>query len=129
VKDEGFNLNAMTDAINSIVSYEALGLKENFLGTCYGHFFFLKHVNMPQQMKKFVESQECFYQVYTRRFFKLYHLAQKIQEEKVGNMFLSRVHKEILRSASLGPKNLGGKGRSEIEFVLILEFSQQNLIP
>jgi hypothetical protein len=41
-------------------------------------------------------------------------------------MFLSSIHKEILRSASLGPKKLGGRGSVGIELVLILEFSQQN---
>ncbi len=38
VKDDKFNLKVVINAINSIVSCEALGLKESFLGTCYGHF-------------------------------------------------------------------------------------------
>jgi hypothetical protein len=45
---------------------------------------------------------------------------------QISNMFLSSIHKEILRSASLGPKTLGGKSKSGIELALILEFSQQN---
>jgi len=53
-------------------------------------------------------------------------LAPKIQEETVGNMFLSSVHKENLRSGLFGPKILEGKSRIGIELVLILEFSQQN---
>jgi hypothetical protein len=88
--------------------------------------FFLKTCQYATINEKVCRISTMFYQVYTRRFLKLYHLAQKIQEEKVGNMFLSSVHKEILRSASLGPKHLGGKSRSGIELVLILEFSQQN---
>ncbi len=33
------------------MNYEALGLDENFQGTCFGHFL-KKHVNMLQLMKK-----------------------------------------------------------------------------
>jgi hypothetical protein len=39
VKDEGFNLNAMTIALKCIINYEFLGLKENFQRTCFGHTF------------------------------------------------------------------------------------------
>ncbi len=39
VKDEGSNLNAMTGALKSIVSYEYLGLEKNFQGICFGHMF------------------------------------------------------------------------------------------
>ncbi len=39
VKDEKFNLNAMTYALKSIMNYEFLGLEESFQGTCFGHTF------------------------------------------------------------------------------------------
>jgi hypothetical protein len=40
VKDEGFNLNAMINAIKSIiVCSEILGFKESFQGYCFGHVF------------------------------------------------------------------------------------------
>jgi hypothetical protein len=35
VQDEGSNFNAMTNALKSIVSYEYLGLKESFQGSCF----------------------------------------------------------------------------------------------
>jgi hypothetical protein len=39
VKDERSNLNAMIDALKSVVNYESLRLKESFQGTCFGHVF------------------------------------------------------------------------------------------
>jgi hypothetical protein len=39
VKDEGSNINTMTIALKSIVSYEMLGLEESFQNTCFGHAF------------------------------------------------------------------------------------------
>jgi hypothetical protein len=39
VKDEEFNLNAITYALKSIMSYEYLGLEESFQRTCFGHAF------------------------------------------------------------------------------------------
>jgi len=39
VKDEGSNLNKMTYALKSIISYETLGLQESFNGICFGHVF------------------------------------------------------------------------------------------
>jgi hypothetical protein len=39
VKDEGFNLNAMTITLKCIINYESFGLKESFQGTCFGHMF------------------------------------------------------------------------------------------
>jgi len=39
VKDEGSNLNAMTSALKSIISYGTLGLQESFNGMYFGHAF------------------------------------------------------------------------------------------
>jgi hypothetical protein len=39
VKDEGSNLNTISATLQLIVSYDVLGLKESFKGTCFGHVF------------------------------------------------------------------------------------------
>ncbi len=39
VKDEGSNLNTLTNALKSIIKCETLGLEESFQGTCFGHVF------------------------------------------------------------------------------------------
>ncbi len=39
VKDEGSNLKTINAALKLIVSYDVLGLKESFKGTCFGHVF------------------------------------------------------------------------------------------
>jgi hypothetical protein len=39
VKNEGFNLNAMTGAFKSAINYESLRLKKSFRNTCFGHAF------------------------------------------------------------------------------------------
>jgi hypothetical protein len=39
VKDEGSNLNTLTNALKSIVKCETLGLENNFQRTCFGHVF------------------------------------------------------------------------------------------
>jgi hypothetical protein len=39
VKDEGSNLNAMTNVLKSIVKCDSLGIEESFQGTCFGHAF------------------------------------------------------------------------------------------
>jgi hypothetical protein len=40
VKDEGFNLNAMINALKSIIfCCETLGFQESFQGYCFGHAF------------------------------------------------------------------------------------------
>ncbi len=39
VKDDGFYLNTMITSLKSIVSYNVLGLKESFQGTCFDHAF------------------------------------------------------------------------------------------
>jgi hypothetical protein len=39
VKDEGFNLNAMTGVLKFVVNCEYLGIEESFQGTCFGHAF------------------------------------------------------------------------------------------
>jgi hypothetical protein len=39
VKDEGFNLNAMTNVFKFVVCCEILGLEESFHGYCFGHAF------------------------------------------------------------------------------------------
>ncbi len=40
VKDEGTNLNIMTTALKSIVSYDILSLIESFQGSSFGHALF-----------------------------------------------------------------------------------------
>jgi len=49
VKDQSANLNAMTIALKSIMNCEVFGMEGSFQGTCFGHVYFLKHVNMGQQ--------------------------------------------------------------------------------
>jgi hypothetical protein len=39
VKDEGSNLNTLTNALKFVVKCEALGLEESFQGTYFGHVF------------------------------------------------------------------------------------------
>ncbi len=39
MKNEGYNFNAMTKALNLVVNCEALNLEESFQGTCFGHVF------------------------------------------------------------------------------------------
>jgi hypothetical protein len=39
VKDEGYNLNAMTNILKFVLSCEYLWLEERFQGTCFGHVF------------------------------------------------------------------------------------------
>jgi hypothetical protein len=39
VKDEGFNLNSITIALNFVMNYEVLGLKENFQGNYFDLVF------------------------------------------------------------------------------------------
>jgi hypothetical protein len=53
MKDEGSNLNTLTNVLKSIVKCETLGLKENFQGTCFGHVYSKTH-DMLQLTTKFV---------------------------------------------------------------------------
>jgi hypothetical protein len=39
VKDEGSNLNTLTNVLNYVVKCETFGLEESFRGTCFGHVF------------------------------------------------------------------------------------------
>jgi hypothetical protein len=39
VKDEGSNLNTLTNALKSVVKCATLGLEESFQGTYFGHVF------------------------------------------------------------------------------------------
>jgi len=39
VKDEGSNLNTLTNALKFVIKCETLGLEERFQGTCFGHVF------------------------------------------------------------------------------------------
>jgi len=55
VKNDGSNLNALTNVLKYVVKFEILGLKESFQQTCFGHCF-PKHANMPQLMTKFVRT-------------------------------------------------------------------------
>jgi len=40
IKNEGSNLNAMTNALKSVICCEILGLEEIFQSYCFGHTFF-----------------------------------------------------------------------------------------
>jgi len=40
VKDEGSNLNTLTNALTSVVSYSPLQLAHPFVGSCFGHAMF-----------------------------------------------------------------------------------------
>jgi hypothetical protein len=53
VKDEGSNLNTLTNALKFVVKCETLSLEENFWESSFGHVF-LMHANMPQMMNFFV---------------------------------------------------------------------------
>ncbi len=55
VKDEGSNLNTLTNALKSIVKCKILDLEESFQGTCFDHVF-SKTCDMPQSMTKFVKT-------------------------------------------------------------------------
>ncbi len=46
VKDEGSNVNTLTNALKSVAKCEILGLEKNFQGTYFGHVF-PKCANMP----------------------------------------------------------------------------------
>jgi hypothetical protein len=39
VKDEGSNVNTLTNALKFVIKCETLGLEESFQGTCFGHVF------------------------------------------------------------------------------------------
>jgi hypothetical protein len=39
VKDEGSNLNTLTNVLNFVAKCETFGLEENFQGICLGHVF------------------------------------------------------------------------------------------
>ncbi len=39
VKDEGSNLNTLTNASKFVFKCETLGFEESFQGTCFGHVF------------------------------------------------------------------------------------------
>jgi hypothetical protein len=39
VKDEGSNLNTLTNALKYVVQCETLGLEESFQGICFSHVF------------------------------------------------------------------------------------------
>jgi hypothetical protein len=39
VKDEGFNLNTLTNVLKSIVKCETLGLEKKIQRTCFDHVF------------------------------------------------------------------------------------------
>jgi hypothetical protein len=39
VKNEGSNLNTLTNVLKYVVKFEILGLKQSFQQTCFGHVF------------------------------------------------------------------------------------------
>ncbi len=60
LKDERLNLNAMTSALIYIVSCEVLRMDFKVFKGLVLSMFFLKLVNMPQNMKKFAkDSNMC----------------------------------------------------------------------
>jgi hypothetical protein len=64
----------MIGALKSIINCESFGLEESFQGTCFGHVFSkaCQYHNRKKSLQKF---EICFYQVYTSKFAKMYHLA------------------------------------------------------
>jgi hypothetical protein len=87
----------MTNTLKSFVNCESLSLEESFQGSCFGHVFYKAYVNMAQHMKK------C---------------------AKVSNIYLLNLHKQICKSASLGPKYLKRVSKSEKKLVLKLVYTQ-----
>jgi len=76
-----------------------LGLKKSFQGSCFGHVFFKTYVSVAQHIKK------C---------------------AKISNIYLLSLHKQICKSASLGPKHLRRVGKSEKKLVLKLVYTHGN---
>ncbi len=56
VKDEGSNLNTLTNVLKFIVKCESLGLEKKLSRNLFWSCFFPKCVNMPQLMIKFVRT-------------------------------------------------------------------------
>jgi hypothetical protein len=93
VKDEGSNLNAMTNALKYLLVMNVLVWKEVFKGV-FLVMHFPRHANMVHQMKK---------------------------DAKLSNMSILSLHKQIYRSALPSQKNLGKVGKSGRKLVLKIE--------
>jgi hypothetical protein len=89
VKDENFNLNAMTFALKFVVSCETLGLQESFNGTYFGHVFIQNMSICYYWWKSVHKFKVCIYQSKSSRFAKVYDLAQKSCVE-------TRIHRKKL---------------------------------
>jgi hypothetical protein len=83
VKDEGFNLNATTSELKSIMNCEVFGLEESFLKNLFW---------------------SCFFQIMS-----IWHNNEKVCE--IWNMVLLNLHKHISRNASLGQQNMGRESK------------------
>jgi hypothetical protein len=55
VKDEGSNLNTLTNVLKYVIKCETLGLKESFQGTYFGYVF-SKACQFATLMTKFVRT-------------------------------------------------------------------------
>ncbi len=72
VKNEGYDFNAMTSVLKSIVNCKSLGIEESFYGTCFGH---VKSMSIWHYKGKRMQKFEiCFYQVYPNKFAEMHHL-------------------------------------------------------
>jgi hypothetical protein len=89
----------MTNALKSVVNCEFLALEESFQGSCFSHVSSKTYVNVAQHIKKFAN---------------------------ISNIYLLCLHKQICKSASLGPKHLIRVGKNEKKLVLKLVYSQVN---
>jgi hypothetical protein len=98
VKDEGSNLNAMTNALKYVISCDCLGFEESFQGSFFGH---ARHANMVQQMKK---------------------------DAKISNMSILSLHKQIYKSALPGQIFLGRVGKSVRKLVFKTKYINKNKV-
>ncbi len=64
---------------------------------------------MSQQMKKFVESQVCFYQVYTRRFSKIVSFGPKSSRRASRKYVFIKCTQGDFKKCITWPKKIGRK--------------------
>jgi hypothetical protein len=83
VKDEGSNLNIVIIVLRVVVSYDILGLKENYQGTCSGHAFSKACQYVTTNEKKYKKLTYVFIKITQKKSIEVYHLAKKIQERLI----------------------------------------------
>jgi hypothetical protein len=91
VKNERSNLNAMIITLKSSMKCEVFGLDGSFQRTCFCHVFFLKHANMLQLVKKYLEIEICFNQIYIVKFAQMHNLAKKSRKKKKNGTRLVKI--------------------------------------